>query len=170
MQAASLLLDRHGGSMPYIKLINLLYLADRESLIETGSPITGDKFVSLRFGPALSRVFELIKESDPDEHSVWHAYVARSRYAAVLVGAAESDRLSRYEEGVLDGVFADSGRWGVVARTRALPEWIDPGRSTLPIEPENILRYAGYRDEEVQAASAQAEAVYSLHRRLAPVG
>ena len=38
-QAASVLLERHGGSMPYIKLIKLLYLADREALIESGLPI-----------------------------------------------------------------------------------------------------------------------------------
>ncbi len=172
-QAASLLLDHHGGSMPYIKLIKLLYLADRESLIESGAPITGDRFVSMRFGPVLSRVLDLIKESKPAENSVWHSYVARRRYDAVLIDAVESDRLSEYEESVLDGIFESFGRekeWDVVARTHALPEWTDPGRSAIPIEPEDILRYAGYSDEEVQAAAEQAEAVYSLRRQLATVG
>ena len=42
----------------YIKLIKLLYLADRAALIETGSPITGDRYVSMKFGPVLSNVFE----------------------------------------------------------------------------------------------------------------
>ena len=64
-QAASVLLDRHEGRMPYIKLLKLLYLADREALIETGLPITGDRFVSLKFGPVLSRVLDLIKDSSP---------------------------------------------------------------------------------------------------------
>ena len=40
-QAASLLLERRAGRMPYIKLIKLLYLADREALIETGRPDHG---------------------------------------------------------------------------------------------------------------------------------
>ena len=37
-QAAAHLLHRHGGPMPYIKLIKLLYLADRRGLRRDGSP------------------------------------------------------------------------------------------------------------------------------------
>ncbi|MGE0134681.1 MAG: hypothetical protein AB7L91_10365 [Dehalococcoidia bacterium] len=37
-QAAAQLLELRGGRMPYMKLIKLLYWADRESLIETGTP------------------------------------------------------------------------------------------------------------------------------------
>ena len=96
-EAASVLLERHGGAMPYIKL---LYLADREALIETGVPITGDRFVSMRFGPVLSRVLDLIKEPDHGEDSIWHSYIARRGYDAVLVGRPGSDHLSEYEEDV----------------------------------------------------------------------
>ena len=169
-QAASVQLEQHGGAMRYIKLIKLLYLADRESLIETGSPITGDRFVSMRFGPVLSRVLDLIRDPNPAEDSIWHSYVARRRYDAVLIAPAESDHLSKYEEGVLAEVFGSYGRdkeWDVVSRTHALPEWTDPGRGAVPIEPEDILRYAGYTDDEVQAAAEQAEAVRSLRRSLA---
>ncbi len=169
-QAASLLLDRHGGAMPYIKLIKLLYLADREALVETGMPITGDRFVSMKYGPVLSAVLDLIKESNPAEDSVWHSYVACRRYDAVLVGVAESYRLSEYEGDVLEGIFDSHGRtkeWDVVAHSHALPEWTDPGASAVPIEPEDILRYAGYSDEEVRSAVGLADSVYSLREHLA---
>ena len=169
-QAASVLLDRHGGPMPYIKLVKLLYLADRESLIATGSPITGDRFISMKYGPVLSRVLDLIKESEPAEDSIWHGYVLRAGYDAVLSTAAGSDRLSEYEEGVLGRIFESQGRekeWDVVTRTHALPEWTDPGTHAVPIDPEAILRYAGYTDDEVQAAAEQAEAVLSLCTSLA---
>ena len=172
-QAACVLLDRHGGPMPYIKLVKLLYLADRESLIETGSPITGDRFISMKYGPVLSRVLDLIKESEPAEDSIWHGYVLRAGYDAVLSTAAESDRLSEYEEGVLGRIFESQGRekeWDVVTRTHALPEWADPGTHAVPIDPEAILRYAGYTDDEVQAAAEQAEAVLSLRTSLASAG
>ena len=172
-QAASVLLDRHEGRMPYIKLLKLLYLADREALIETGLPITGDRFVSLKFGPVLSRVLDLIKDSSPAENSVWHSYVARERFDAVLVGSPESDHLSEYDEGVLSDIFDSCGheKWPfVVARTHALPEWTDPGTSALPIAPEDILRYAGYTDEEVRAAAGLADSVYSLRSHLAAAG
>ena len=39
--------------MAYIKLIKLMYLADRRCLIETGFPITGDRMVSMPKGPEL---------------------------------------------------------------------------------------------------------------------
>ena len=58
-QAAAWLLDRQEGRMPYLKLIKLLYLADRQSLIESGYPITGDRLVSMDRGPVLSRVLDL---------------------------------------------------------------------------------------------------------------
>ena len=169
-QAACVLLDRHGGPMPYIKLVKLLYLADRESLIETGSPITGDRFISMKYGPVLSRVLDLIKESEPAEDSIWHGYVLRAGYDAVLSTAAESDRLSEYEEGVLGRIFESQGRekeWDVVTRTHALPEWTDPGTHAVPIDPEAILRYAGYTDDEVQASACSAAAVLSLRTSLA---
>ena len=172
-QAASVLLKLHGGRMPYIKLIKLLYLADRETLIERGTPITGDRFVSMEYGPVLSHVLDLIKEPNPAEDSVWHSYVARERFDAVLSGSPESNHLSEYDEGVLEGIFASHGclkEWDVVARTHALPEWTDPGRTSIPIEPDDILRYAGYSDEEVEAAVAQAASTYKLRTHLARVG
>ena len=61
-QAAAHLLRRHGSSMPYIKLIKLLYLADRQSLIETGYTITGDQLVAMSDGPALNRVLFFIED------------------------------------------------------------------------------------------------------------
>ena len=173
VQAASVLLDLHDGAMPYIKLIKLLYLADRESLVETGSPITGDRFVSMKYGPVLSRVLDLIKDTDPARDSIWHSYIARRNYDAVLIGQAQSDHLSEYEEDVLESVFESHGRtkeWDLVARTHALPEWTDPGGSNAPIEPEEILRYAGYTEDEVRAAVEQADAVRALRRSLARAG
>ena len=69
----------------YLKLIKLLYLADRAALIETGSPITGDRYVSMKFGPVLSNVLNLIKQAGPREDSIWHRYVRRENFDAVLV-------------------------------------------------------------------------------------
>ena len=39
-QAAARLLFLRGGTMSYVKLIKLLYLADREALIRWGRPVT----------------------------------------------------------------------------------------------------------------------------------
>jgi uncharacterized phage-associated protein len=60
-QAAARLLKLRGGSMSYIKLMKLLYLADREALIRWGRPITTDRYVSMDNGPVLSRIYNLIR-------------------------------------------------------------------------------------------------------------
>ena len=73
-QAASLLLEQHRSTMPCFKL---LYLADRQSLIETGIPITGDRFVSLKDGPSLDRVLNLIREPTLVDGSIWHSHIRR---------------------------------------------------------------------------------------------
>ena len=170
-QAASILLERAGGSMPYIKLIKLLYLADRGSLIETGSTITGDEHYSLKYGPVLSNVLNLIKESRPREGSVWHGYVQRENFDAVLVGkGACDDHLSEYDTDLLNGIFDSYGSWrswAVVDHTHSLPEWTDPGESRTRIDPAEILRYAGFDDNELRLAIEQAEAVYSFRTQLA---
>ena len=168
-QAAARLLDKHGGTMPWLKLVKLLYLADRESLIEKGTPITGDRFVSMRHGPVLSRVLDLIKEDCPAEDSIWHGYVVRKRFDVCLVGSTESKQLSDFNRDVLDGVFNAYGclkEWDVVARTHALPEWKDPGDSAIPIEPEDILRYNDFTEAEIERVAEQAHAIYSFHTLL----
>ena len=168
-QAAARLLHKHGGTMPYIKLIKMLYLADRESLIETGEPITGDRFVSMRHGPVLSRVLDLIKDDCPAEDSIWHGYVARKRFDACLAGNTDDGWLSDRNRDILDGISDVYGclrEWDVVARTHALPEWKDPGTTSIPIEPEDILRYNDFTETEIERVAEQAHAVYSFHTLL----
>ena len=168
-QAAARLLDKHGGTMPWLKLVKLLYLADRAALVEGGYPITGDRFVSMRFGPVLGRVLDLIKDDCPAKDSVWHGYVVRERFDARLAGNADTGWLSDVNRDLLDSVFETYGclkEWDVVARTHALPEWKDPGDSAIPIEPEDILRYSGYSEKAIGYVADQAEAEYSLHTTL----
>ena len=168
-QAASILLERAGGSMPYVKLIKLLYLADRAALIETGSPITGDRYVSMKFGPVLSKVLNLIKQASPREDSIWHRYVRRENFDALLVGTAESNQLSEYDIDLLNDIFDVYGSWrpwAVVNQTHALPEWQDPGETSIPIDPADILRYAGYGEYELGLALDQAEATYAMRIQL----
>ena len=52
-EAAAYLLHRAGGTLPALKLMNLLYLAERLSLKRYGEPLTGDRLVSMPHGPVL---------------------------------------------------------------------------------------------------------------------
>jgi uncharacterized phage-associated protein len=44
-----------------LKLLKLMYLADRKSLLETGVPITGDSISALDKGPVLSQTYNRLK-------------------------------------------------------------------------------------------------------------
>ena len=84
-QAAARFLRHSNGRMNYMKLIKLLYIADRDALTRWGRPITTDSYFSLKHGPVLSQVLDLITEepnplacrtfwsehiSDPEHYSV----------------------------------------------------------------------------------------------------
>jgi hypothetical protein len=54
--AAGVLLKKcPGRRMKYIRLLKLLYIADRESLRNRGRPIVGDRYISMKKGAARSR-------------------------------------------------------------------------------------------------------------------
>ena len=168
-QAAAYLLKRDGGRMKYMKLIKLLYLADRTALIETGSPITGDRFVAMKLGPVLGRVLDLIKNPAPQAESIWQCSIACEGFDVLLVQDAAVDQLSEYSEMVLGRIFDQYGQeseWSLSDLSHLLPEWSNPGTSVLPIDPADILRDEGYGEDELRMAIDQADAVYRLRTAL----
>lgn len=172
-QAASILLERAGGSMDYLKLVKLLYLADRAALIETEAPITRDHYASMIHGPTPCQVLELILQEHPPEDSIWHRYVKRQYFEASLCGGAESNQLSEFDVGMLNDIYETFGKLRpsqVVCQTQALPEWQDPGDSSIPIDPVDILRYAGYSDYAIGLVTDNAEAVYQMRTQLVRAG
>ncbi len=169
-QAAALLLKLRGGPMSYLKLIKLLYLADRAALLSWGRPISTDRYVSLDRGPVLSRVLDLVTDGgDPGTPSTWSASIAApSNYEVALKGEPELDELSDAEVALLENVFAEHGRksrWELVEFTHTLPEWIDPHGSAVPIDYRDILRAGGKSPLEIAAVEdelgelAQADAL-----------
>lgn len=60
-QMAAYFMDKEEErQMEVLKLIKLLYLADRESVDRYGEPISFDKMVRMVHGPVLSRTLNLI--------------------------------------------------------------------------------------------------------------
>jgi len=161
-QAAAYLLQRHGGHLNYMKLIKLLYLADRRALVDRGLPITGDRMVSMQKGPVLSGVLDLINWGSIDEQSPWLEYISPpSDYEVhVLNPDAECKALSRYEKGLLveiDERFGEFDRWSLVRYTHTLPEWRDPKGSSFPIDPADILRLENRPEKEITEFKEEAE-------------
>jgi uncharacterized phage-associated protein len=170
-QAAARLVTLRGGSMSYIKLIKLLYLADREALIRWGRPITTDRFVSMDIGPVVSRIYELIRdEPPPTSVRIWHECISDpDHYEVRLLRDPGSSELSRREQEVIDEVYAQHGRlnrWTVVDYTRSLPEWIYPDGGALPIEYRDILKTANKTELEISAIEEALETAALVERVL----
>ena len=112
-QAAAYLLQMRGGKMSYMKLIKLLYLADRAALVRFGRPITTDRYVSMDRGPVLSRVLDLATDGDiPGQELIWGAAISepKSNYEVSLREDPGDDELSEAEVGVLEEIFERFGR------------------------------------------------------------
>ncbi|HVG45982.1 MAG TPA: Panacea domain-containing protein [Longimicrobium sp.] len=174
-QAAALLLEWAGGAMNYMKLVKLLYLADRTALLRWGRPITFARAVSMKHGPVLSEILDLINEgSPPGEASLWNQAVSSpSNYEVRLNAACSADDLSDAEEGVLAEIFREFGGmdpWLLVDRLhRELPEWT-PTSGAVPIQYRDILLKEGRTEAAVVELEGELEELAMVDRLLAADG
>ena len=162
-QAAAYLLKLHGSRMNHMKLIKLLYLADRAMLVRQGHTITGDAMVSMKCGPVLSNVCDLIKRNPFTTIApAWSEHITEPMptYEVELNSESPIDELSEFEVGLLDKTYEEYGQmneWQLVNHThKHLPEWKDPGKSVLPIQPEDILRAENIPDSEIEQIRTDA--------------
>lgn len=147
-QAAAVLLKLRGGRMKYIKLLKLLYLSDRKSLLERGRPITTDRYVSMDDGPVLSITYNLIQGDYRHTQCVWANTIVAAGDFDVALKEPDADlqigQLSRAEIEILQAIFEQYGhwnRWTLIENVmHKLPEWHDPNGSMIPIEVRDILQ------------------------------
>ena len=167
-QATAFFLSLHGGRMHYLKLIKLLYLADRAALLEWGIPITTDRYVSMEHGPVVSRIYNLIV--DEVDKPIWAQFIsAPSEYQVTLLQEAPTDSLSRAEERLIKQVYEKYGhvnRWDLVKYVHTLPEWQDPGTSSIPISIRAILEAGGESAEEIFATITELESIGAAQQTL----
>jgi uncharacterized phage-associated protein len=172
-QAAARFLRLQGGRMNYMKLIKLLYLLDRSSLLTWGRPVTTDRYVSMDRGPVVSRILNLIREEpEPGSTSFWRQHISgRKAYSVQLVLDPGSDDLSRSEEDLIDAIFAEHGRkdqWQLVDFCHHLPEWKDPEGSSLPLGYADILRAGDKTEDEIREVVAELNALATAETRYSP--
>lgn len=154
--AAGALLKHAGGRMRYLRLIKLLYLADRKSLDRTGRPIVGGRYVAMKYGPVLSDVLDLVKRG---AGSTWSALIERDGFHVRLKGEPDLSPLSQFEIDLLREaakLYEQLDQWKLTELTHGLPEWTDPGGSSKEISPEEILRALKKSDEEIEEARQDA--------------
>ncbi|MCP4255710.1 MAG: SocA family protein [Candidatus Scalindua sp.] len=157
-QAASLFLKNNSGKMSYMKLIKLLYLVDRQALKLWERPLTGDVYFSMKHGPVLSNVLDIINNGgDPEDNSYWYEYItAPSEYEVELKkDSSELDALSKRELELIteiDEAYKDISQWDMVEICHnVLPEWENVGSTSKLIKVEKILEKLDKTNEEINA-------------------
>lgn len=108
LQAVAFLLKQSdGATYDYYRLLKILYIADVESLKESGYPITGDKPCAMDDGPTLSKIYDEVKEEKDDK---WHEYIEYVKpYYAKLNKDPGKGKLSPFEIDKLKSTWEKHG-------------------------------------------------------------
>ncbi len=169
VETAGIFLKLHGKPMAYLGLLKLLYMADRIALARLEQPITGDRYVSMNYGPVLSRVYDLIKgDSVGGAKTVWAKYISTRdtnyrfslNYQVSLLEEPGDDELCEDEISIIKEVYTKYGHmdpFDLAETTHLFPEWINPHGSAIPISVEEVLKNVGKIDEEIQRIAAEVE-------------
>ena len=170
IQAVGVLLRYDGVKrMNYMRLLKLLYITDRESLKETGRPVTGGAAIAMERGPVLKEVYDLIL-GQHREMSLWSQFYRKERYDLLELAEPDVGQLSKYEIGKLQEVartYQEDDEWALVDITHKFPEWNqnNPGKSLKPIPLSSILEAIGQADA-IDDISKEAQSLTAFERLL----
>lgn len=166
-QMAASFIQKQGEKMEILKLMKLLYLADRESIGSYGHPISYDKMVSMPHGPALSQTLDLAHGFIDSVPGGWDDLISDLEGHMVSLVSEEMnfDELSEADMKVLDSIWKSFG--GMTALEirnwthENCGEYTDPEGSSLPIEIEVVLREVGISENEIPELT---EEINSQHK------
>ena len=165
LQAAGVLLRLEEGRMPYMRLLKLLYIADREMLAESASSITGDRGYAMKLGPVPSHIYSLVMGGGIRAQD-WEKCIQKQGYAVKLAGDPGRGKLSRGEIEKLTEVserHRSQDRWEISDLTHDFPEWklhwpdgATGGSFLIPWE--DIIKAQGKDDEVIKVVEEEAAA------------
>lgn len=151
MQAVGVLLEFESTPrMDKLRLVKLLYMADRQALRETGKPIIGTRVVAMDNGPLHSDILDLINGEHVREPEWTHFFhldgyhvVMRADPGRALLSSYEIEKLRRVSEDMLH-----CSTYDVVEITHGFDEWKkhQQGGTSTVIPLKDILDAVGKRD------------------------
>jgi uncharacterized phage-associated protein len=163
-QAVALLLKSHLRSqMTYTRMLKLLYLAERKTLQQTGTMITGDTVVKMPNGPVLSQLYDLIKYKNYHAPKLYR-YIERRGDQIHLtkdpgigylspreienLQSVANEHVEKTDEELIDWIHSNC------------PEWSDPrkeGKKVSPLPRKQILMAVGMTEQQADEAIEEAE-------------
>jgi uncharacterized phage-associated protein len=156
-QIAAWFIASEGGSMPHLKLIKLMYLAERASLQAHGYLMTGDRFSAMPHGPVLSLTLDHINDGVRSGQDGWDSWVSdKANHTVGLVREVSRDALDELSDADINVIEATWKKFGWMSKfqirdythdPKNCPEWQDPDGSSMPIEYETVFKALGFPDE-----------------------
>ena len=146
--------------MSHLKLMKLLYIAEREALLKWRRPIIFDCYVSMNQGPVLSQTLNVLNGENGSDGPWGKSISLPEKNEVTLEHDPGTDSLSDAEEELIKDVFRRFGRmkrWELRNLTHTFPEWQDPKGSAIPFEITDILRGAGKTVNEIESIVDEIE-------------
>lgn len=159
-------------TMGRMRLLKLLYLANRQSLEQTGDPIVDDDAFAMKDGPVLSHTYDLIKGTEWDEkaQAIWNEHFkVVDRILIQMLSDPGTGHLSDYDVETLVGIASEYKDWedyDLSELTHTFDEYKRHWDGTHPSEriPEgDLLRGIGYTPEQSAALLEEAK-VYATEQ------
>jgi uncharacterized phage-associated protein len=130
-QAINYLAKKEGGQIDKLKMIKLVYFADRYHLRKYGRPIANDTYFAMPYGPVGSSVKDIAEFSDflaEEEAEYAGRYISRGPKANTVVSTAEvdTDVFSKSDIEALDFAYNEFGNqtaFSLVDIAHRYPEW-----------------------------------------------
>lgn len=174
-QAAARFMDLAGGSLNYMVLGKLLYLLDREALLAWGRTVTFAEYYSMKAGPVLSEVHDLITEI-PMPGSYWSSHIVPGLfdYSVRLRSDPGADALSEAEIDIIEKLFKQYGHYNrdpfalVDLLHKILPEWTEVQKGRVPLQIRDILTKGGNKSvAEAEAIEGELQSLSEDYKLLA---
>lgn len=178
-QVAAYFVYREGGTLKVLKLMKLMYLAERASLEQYGEPIMGDRLVSMQHGPALSITLDHINDSIESQEGGWNDWISdKADYCVSLKAEGNPIEdlldLSEADLNILGSIYdkyGDMGHYEIRDFTHDnCGEWEDPGYTSVTIPYERLLKNVGYSPEVAMQISQRIKEQSGLDSQLSIAG
>lgn len=152
VQTIAYFIRKAGGKAEKLKLVKLLYLAERLSFQRRGRPMNFDSYFSLPHGPVGSSALNGMDHQLDD--AAWNAlHLATNKRDVTIAADVSDDHLSRADRAILELTWEQFGSM-TSSQIRNwthhnCPEYVEVGSSSsLPIDVSEILMQVGNPDPD----------------------
>ena len=158
-QVAAFFLIQAKTSLEILKLMKLMYLAERGSFACYGEGMVGDRLVSMPHGPVLSITHNFMNGELTSSPGGWDTWIADRAARMLTLSDAKSRaqiddllELSDADIQMLETTWQQFGRmtaWQLRDYTHDhCPEWQDPDGSMIPMKPEDLFNALNFSSEQ----------------------